>query len=676
MKHISVPVVISLLLVSPILAADYLRDVKPLLEHKCYACHGAIKQQAGLRLDTAAALKRGGDSGETLTPGKPDESLLIGVMTGEAGFRMPPENDGSPLTEKEIELVRQWIADGAVAPANEQSQADPKLWWSYRPIVRPNIPDVAEREWCRTSIDHFVAAARERQQLPHANEASKSVWLRRVYIDLIGLPPTRTELHAFLADDSATAYEAVVDDLLSRPQYGERWGRHWMDIWRYSDWYGSRGINEIRYSQRHIWRWRDWIVASLNDDKAYDQMIREMLAADEIAGGDAAVLPATGYLGRNWYKFDRDVWMFETVERTGEAFLGLTLRCCRCHDHKFDPISQEEYYRFRAFFEPHQVRTDPVSALTTMQKDATLGEVLADGIALVYDKDPDAPTYRFERGDNRYPDKSKPLAPGVPVALGGDELQIHAIDLPTEAWYPLLREGVRETLIEKAGVEVANAEQKLKKTEATVVAAREKLSSVEVKDNSSSPEPRIFLYDDFVNATPDVWQTVSGTWVYENNKLVETAVTGFATIVTKENHPSDFKARLRYRPLEAGSYRSIGLSFDYQDQGNSQDVYTSTNDQRQSVQAFHRLGGQASLSTGGNCLYRLESRRRGTARSRCAGLAVNDRSERRTQIGLRHAGRAAGRQVCTVGASRFGRVFGANYYRRRRIARNTSATIE
>ena len=151
MKHISVPVVISLLLVSPILAADYLRDVKPLLEHKCFACHGAIKQQAGLRLDTAAALKRGGDSGETLTPGKPDESLLIGVMTGEAGFRMPPENDGSPLTEKEIELVRQWIADGAVAPANEQSQADPKLWWSYRPIVRPNIPDVAERSVDRTT---------------------------------------------------------------------------------------------------------------------------------------------------------------------------------------------------------------------------------------------------------------------------------------------------------------------------------------------------------------------------------------------------------------------------------------------------------------------------------------------------------------------------------------------
>lgn len=599
MNHLSFPVAMILLFASSSVAADYLRDVKPLLEHKCYACHGAIKQQAGLRLDTATALKQGGDSGTTVTTEKPDESLLIGVITGEAGFRMPPENEGSPLTENEVELVRQWIADGAVAPADELPQTDPKLWWSYRPIVRPDVPNVAKREWCRTPIDHFVASARERQRLSHADEASKSVWLRRVYIDLIGLPPTRTELHAFLADESTTAYEAVVDDLLSRPQYGERWGRHWMDIWRYSDWYGSRGINEIRYSQRHIWRWRDWIVTSLNDDKPYDQMIREMLAADEIARGDAKLLPATGYLGRNWYKFDRDVWMFETVERTGEAFLGLTFRCCRCHDHKFDPISQEEYYRFRAFFEPHQVRTDPISALTTMQKDATLGEVLADGIALVYDKEPDAPTYRFERGDNRYPDKTKPLAPGVPVAIGGDTLQIQAIDLPTKAWYPMMRDGVRETLIEKARDEVANAEQKLKETEATVVAAREKLSTVDLTDNSPSPESRIILHDDFADTKPDVWQTVSGTWVYENNKLIETAVTGFATIVTKANHPSDFKARLRYRPLPPGSYRSIGLSFDYQDQGNSQDVYTSTNDNRQSVQAFHRVGGKQEYPQAG-----------------------------------------------------------------------------
>ncbi len=592
MKHSVIHVVLLMTWATPAWAVDYLREVKPLLEHKCYACHGAFKQQAGLRLDTAASLITGGDSGAAIVPGQPNESLLLDVLTGEAGFRMPPANEGTPLTEPELTLIREWIAAGAIAPADEQPQADPRTWWSYRAIERPPLPEVDENAWCRTPIDFFVAAAREKAELPHVGEAPKSIWLRRVYLDLIGLPPTRDELHRFLADESISAYETVVDDLLSRPQYGERWGRHWMDVWRYSDWYGSRGINEIRYSQRHIWRWRDWIVSSLNDDKGYDQMLREMLAADEIAGDDVAALPATGYLGRNWYKFDRDVWLFDAVERTGEAFLGLTLRCCRCHDHKFDPVSQEEYYRFRAFFEPHHVRTDPISAITSTQKDATLGEVLTDGIALVYDKEPDVPTYRFERGDNRYPEKSKPLQPGVPAALGGDELNIVSIDLPATTWYPMLRPGVRETLIEKAARDIAAAETKRDEAESVAAAARARLQTAADSSTTTTNEPRIFLHDDFAQARPDVWTTVSGSWVYERNRLVETAVTGFATIVSKENHPSDFHVHLRYRPLAAGNYRSIGFSFDYQDQGNSQDVYTSTNDNRQSVQAFHRVGGQ------------------------------------------------------------------------------------
>jgi hypothetical protein len=442
-------------------AADYLQDVKPLLKHKCYACHGALKQQAGLRLDTAASLMAGGDSGAAVMPGSPRESLLMGVVTGDAGFRMPPENEGSPLTAEEVDVMREWIAAGASAPKDEVPEADPRLWWSYRPIERPPLPTVSDASWCRGEIDCFVAARRTQAGLPHVTEASKEIWLRRVFLDLTGLPPTRRDQQQFLSDDSPTAYEAVVDDLLGRPQYGERWGRHWMDIWRYSDWYGSRGGNEIRYSQRHIWRWRDWIVSSLNADRGYDQMIREMLAGDEIASDDPAVLSATGYLGRNWYKFDRNAWMFETVERAGEAFLGLTFRCCRCHDHKFDPVTQEEYYRFRAFFEPHDVRTDPISAFTGTHKDATLGQVLNDGIACVFDKTPDTPTYRFERGDGRHPDKSQPLSPGVPAALGGD-INIHPVDLPVAAWYPVLRAGVRETLIAKAEADVRSATEKLR----------------------------------------------------------------------------------------------------------------------------------------------------------------------------------------------------------------------
>jgi len=568
-------------------AVDYLQDVKPLLRHKCYACHGALQQQGGLRLDTAVALIAGGDSGTAIIPGKPDDSLLLEVLTGDIGFQMPPANEGAPFTADEIRLIRKWIEDGASSPADELPEADPLSWWSYRPIERPALPEIRDTAWCSNEVDHFVEAQRVRHQLPHVEPASKSIWLRRVYLDLIGLPPTRDEQHRFLADESPTAWETVVDDLLRRPQYGERWGRHWMDVWRYSDWYGSRGGNEIRYSQRHIWRWRDWIVSSLNDDKGYDQMVREMLAADEIAGGDTDILPATGFLGRNWYKFDRDVWLFETVERTGEAFLGLTLRCCRCHDHKFDPVRQEEYYRFRAFFEPHDVRTDPVSALTGTQKDATLGQVLNDGIACVYDRNSDAPTYLFERGDSRSPDDSNALQPGTPAALG-DNVDVVPVDLPVEAWYPMLRPEVRATLQEKWAAKVSSASEQLKIARSAAVAAHEQLAAA----NESNVEKQVLLQDDFATSHPDVWRPVSGNWKYQNERLIQSTVGSFATLVTQQDVIGDFHIHLRYRTLDPGTYRSVGMSFDYLDQGNSQDVYTSTGGKTQSVQAFHRIDGK------------------------------------------------------------------------------------
>lgn len=579
---------------------DYLRDIQPLLEHKCYACHGALRQQGELRVDTGALLLAGGDSGSPVVAGDPDNSLLLDVLTGEAGFRMPPDNEGAPLTAEELDLVRRWIASGARVPAEETPQVDPRAWWSYQPVTRPAVPPATD-DWPRSPIDQFVAARRAERGLPRALEADRATWLRRVYVDLIGLPPTREELHRFLADESETAYETVVDDLLSRPQYGERWGRHWMDIWRYSDWYGSRGINEIRYSQRHIWRWRDWIIESLNADRGYDQMVREMLAADEIAGGDPKRLPATGFLGRNWYKFDRNVWMFETVERTGEAFLGLTFRCCRCHDHKFDPVTQEEYYRFRAFFEPHNVRTDPVSALVGTQKDATLGQVLSDGIALVYDEKPQAPTYLFERGDSRSPDESHLLTPAVPHALGGS-LNIAPIDLPAEQWYPMLRRGARETLMEKANQAVADAEAEVKTAEAKLTAARERLEA----NNPDRATPVVVLADNFDAPNTKVWETLSGSWSYREGVLVQDSVTGFATIACRQTLPPDFRVQLKYRTLAPGTYRSVGFSFDFLDTGNSQDVYTRTGDAAQSVQAFHRLDGRQEYPRAGIVRTKLQ----------------------------------------------------------------------
>ena len=197
--------------------------------------------------------------------------------------------------------------------------------------------------------------------------AERSLLLRRVYLDLIGLPPTREEMQAFLGDKSPDAYEKVVDRLLASPQYGERWGRHWMDVWRYSDWWGLGA--ELRNSQKHIWHWRDWIVESLNEDKGYDRMLREMLAADELYPTDPDALRATGFLARHYFIFNRTTWLDETVEHTGKAFLGLTFNCCKCHDHKYDPFSQADYYRFRAIFEPYQIRTDNVPGETRSREE-------------------------------------------------------------------------------------------------------------------------------------------------------------------------------------------------------------------------------------------------------------------------------------------------------------------
>lgn len=574
---------------------DYIRQVKPLLEKRCYACHAALQQKGGLRVDTAESLKQGADSGAVILPGNADKSPLIEVVLRTGDVKMPPDGEGAPLTADEIQLLRQWINAGATGPAKEQPQSDPRDWWSYRPPQRSAIPVVKRAEWARSPIDAFLAAKHEELGLSPRPAADRATWLRRVFLDLIGLPPTRDELLRFLADHSDNAEDKVVDDLLQRPQYGERWGRHWMDVWRYSDWYGSRGINEIRYSQRHIWRWRDWIVGSLNDDKPYDRMILEMLAADEVAPTDPQVLAATGFIGRNWYKFDRNVWMFDVVEHTSQAFLGLTLKCARCHDHKFDPITQEEYYRFRAFFEPHDVRTDRWDAATGLEKDATLGQVLKDGIARVYDKQLDVKTHLFQRGDNRAPDESRPLTAGVPAALGGDLPLIEPIPLPVEAYYPSLQPKIVESLIAQSRAAAAKAADEITAAKAKLHAAETKLAASDKHAGSHAPgktSATAPFRDDFSVPRPGDWQPLSGNWVYENNRLVEKTVTTFATMVSTQRHPRDFVARLRYRPLAPAGLRSVGFSFDYVDQGNSQDIYTHTGDTSQSVHAFHRTGGQ------------------------------------------------------------------------------------
>jgi len=261
----------------------------------------------------------------------------------------------------------------------------------------------------------------------------------------VGLPPTPDEVAAFLADSSPDAYEKVVNRLLASPRYGERWGRHWMDVWRYSDWDGYG--NEIRNSQAHIWHWRDWIIESLNADKGYDRMVLEMLAADELAPTDADTLRATGFLARNWFMFNRNIWLESTVEHTAKAFLAMTFNCARCHDHMYDPISQREYYEFRAIFEPHDVRTDRVPGQPDIKK---------DGIPRVFDANPQAPTYRFERGDEARPDKAKMLKPGLPEIFGAN-WAVEPVSLPLTARNPDRRDFVWSETLAASKMDLAKA---------------------------------------------------------------------------------------------------------------------------------------------------------------------------------------------------------------------------
>ncbi len=430
---------------------DYVRDIKPVLARRCYACHGALKQRAGLRLDTAAFIRQGGDHGPAIIAGDSSGSLLVKRITGAGkSGRMPPTSAGEPLKEREIAQIRAWINQGAVAPADEKAEADPKDHWAFRAPVRSAVPSVRHPAWVRNPIDAFIAAEQDRRGLVPQPPADRRTLLRRVYLDLIGLPPTRAEQAAFLADTAPDAYEKVVDRLLASPRYGERWGRHWMDIWRYSDSWGLGA--EVRNSQKHIWHWRDWIIESLNADKGYDQMIREMLAADELYPNDLNRLRATGFLARQYFKFNRNSWLDETVEHTSKAFLGLTLNCAKCHDHKFDPIAQADYYRMRAFFEPYQLRIDELPGEVNLEK---------DGLPRAFDCNLNAPTYRFVRGDEKHPETSKPLTPGVPALLALGDLGIHPVRLPAEAVFPGLRPFVLEDHLRAAERRIAAARQAL-----------------------------------------------------------------------------------------------------------------------------------------------------------------------------------------------------------------------
>ena len=385
--------------------------------------------------------------------------LFKRISATDLAERMPPE--GEALKPAEIDAIRRWINEGAKAPADEAAESDPRDHWAFRPPLRPAVPHVTNAAWNANPIDAFIAASHEQHGLIPQPAADNRIWLRRVSFDLIGLPPTLDEQSAFLNDTSPDASNNVVARLLASPQYGERWGRHWMDIWRYSDWWGLGA--EVRNSQKHIWHWRDWIIESHNSDKGYDQMLREMLAADELYPNDPDRLRASGFLARQYFKFNRTSWMDETVQHTSKAFLGMTFNCAKCHDHKYDPISHVDYYQMRAFFEPYQVRTDILGGELDFEK---------DGIPRAFDCNLDTPTYLHIRGDDRNPDMAHVMHPAIPEFLACGEFSIEPVVLPAEAWNPGLRRDVIDAHLQAA-------ERQIEVARRTLIAAKAKLAAAQ-----------------------------------------------------------------------------------------------------------------------------------------------------------------------------------------------------
>lgn len=332
---------------------DFVRDVQPIFQSRCLGCHGAEKQRSGLRLDLREAALKGGDSQKpAIVPGKSEDSLLLRMVSGrEEGSRMPPKGD--PLSEVQVRLLRDWINQGAkwpdVAGAGKLPGAD---HWAFRPVARPAVPAVKKPDWVRNSVDAFILARLETAGLAPSPEADRRTLLRRVYFDVIGLPPTPDEVEAFVRDTDPKAYEKVVERLLASPHFGERWGRHWLDVVRFAE---SHGF-EMNQARGNAWPYRDYVIRAFNEDRPYDRFILEQIAGDAVG-----VDEATGFLvGGPWDQVkspdpvltaqQRADELHDMVSTTGSAFLGLTIGCARCHNHKFDPITQTDYYAVKAIF--------------------------------------------------------------------------------------------------------------------------------------------------------------------------------------------------------------------------------------------------------------------------------------------------------------------------------------
>ena len=362
------------------------QNVRPLLAENCYACHADKKQKGGLRLDSLESILKGGDSGPAVVPGKPAESLLVEAINYD-GLEMPPT---AKLAPGKVDVLTRWVSLGAPWPARDRAAAHAAIasganpsrsvltsgppLWSLQPLRRPAVPAIQASgsegwsEWSQNPIDRFILKGLLDHRLTPAPEADKATLIRRVTFDLTGLPPAPEAVDAFLADEGPDAYERLVDRLLASPRYGQRWARHWLDLVRYAE---SDGYRQDAY-RPSAWRYRDYVVRSFNRDRPYDRFLTEQLAGDELDPDDPELRVATGYFRLGPYEYNqRDVYgqradiLNDITDVTGEVFLGLSIGCARCHDHKFDPILQKDYYRLQAFFTPLLPRDDLTIARST-----------------------------------------------------------------------------------------------------------------------------------------------------------------------------------------------------------------------------------------------------------------------------------------------------------------------
>lgn len=343
---------------------DYLTQIKPILQKHCYACHAAGKQESGLRVDTAKLTIKGGDRGPAVVPGNSAKSLLFLALFGKGDVsQMPAEKPR--LADAQIALIKRWIDEGAKSPKTEVAQRSKKGagHWAFQPIRRPRVPRVSDG-WIKNPIDRFVFARLKNEKLTPSPEADRATLIRRLSLDLRGLPPSIAEIEQFQSDTKTGAYERLVDRMLASPQFGERWGRHWLDVARYAD---SNGFTID--GPREIWKYRDWVIRAINHDVPFDRFVTEQLAGDLLPDSDREParrqpesklnrLIATGFHrntlinqegGTDQEQFRVDA-VADRVNTTGVAFLGLTVGCARCHEHKYDPISQRDYYDLFAIF--------------------------------------------------------------------------------------------------------------------------------------------------------------------------------------------------------------------------------------------------------------------------------------------------------------------------------------